>query len=211
MIGLPTETNEDIIGISETASRIMDYFYKYSSNKKRGVFITISLSTFVPKPWTPFQWESQISLEEIDRRQQLLKNHIRSRRIVLNYHDGTTSAMEGVFSRGDRKLSKLLVAAWNKGCHLDAWSEHFDFDKWTEAMAETGITFEDYARRKRDFSEVLPWDFIDMGVTRKYLQHECEKAYRAETSANCLEKCTGCGVNHVCSGDLCPKKAEDAQ
>lgn len=211
MIGLPTETDEDIIGISETASRIMDYFYKYSSNKKRGVFITISLSTFVPKPWTPFQWESQISLEEIDRRQQLLKSHIRSRRIVLNYHDGTTSAMEGVFSRGDRKLSKLLVTAWNKGCHLDAWSEHFDFDKWTEAMAETGITFEDYARRKRDFSEVLPWDFIDMGVTRKYLQHECEKAYRAETSANCLEKCTGCGVNHVCSGDLCPKKAEDAQ
>jgi len=204
MIGLPTETDEDIAGIAQTAEKIIDYHYKYAPSRKGNVKITISLSTFVPKPHTPFQWERQISLEEIDRKQQYLKSLIKSRKIVLNYHDGTTSVLEGVFARGDRRLSDVLESAWKKGCKLDAWSEHFKFDLWCEAMAENGIGFDTYSQRDYDLNEPLPWDFVNVGVSKSFQLREREKAYRGETTANCLEKCSGCGVNKLCKGDLCP-------
>ncbi|MBQ5742661.1 MAG: TIGR03960 family B12-binding radical SAM protein [Clostridia bacterium] len=204
MIGLPTETDEDILGIADLAQRIVDYYYQLKTKKNgKGISVTISLSTFVPKPFTPFQWEPQISLEEIHRRQQLLKNAITSRKIRLNYHEGKTSVLEGVFARGDRKLGKLLLKAWQKGCILDAWDEHFRFDLWTEAMEECGIRIEDYAGRRYGYEEDLPWDVIDCGVSKAFLVREAKLAYENKTSPNCKEKCLGCGVKKICGGDVC--------
>ena len=204
MIGLPTETDEDVLGIADLAQRIVDYYYQLKTKKNgKGVSVTISLSTFVPKPFTPFQWEPQIPLEEIHRRQQLLKNAITSRKIRLNYHEGKTSVLEGVFARGDRKLGKLLLKAWQKGCILDAWDEHFRFDLWTEAMEECGIRIEDYAGRRFGYEEDLPWDVIDCGVSKAFLVREAKLAYENKTSPNCKEKCLGCGVKKICGGDVC--------
>lgn len=204
MIGLPTETDEDIAGIWQTAQNIFSYFQQYSPTSKKGVNITISLATFVPKPFTPFQWEKQISLEEIDRKQKYLRSLIKSKRVTLNYHDGTTSCLEGVFARGDRRLSDVIETAWKKGCKLDAWSEHFRFNLWCEALAEHGLGFETYAQREYDVDEPLPWDFVNIGVTKAFLKSEREKAYKGITTKNCLEGCSGCGVNKLCEGDLCP-------
>ena len=204
MIGLPTETDEDIAGIAETAEKIIDYHYKYAPSRKGSVKVTISLATFVPKPHTPFQWERQISLEEIDRKQQYLRSLIKSRKITLNYHDGTTSVLEGVFARGDRRLSHVLESAYRKGCKLDAWSEHFNFDAWCEAMTENGIGFDTYSQRDYDLNETLPWDFVNVGVSKSFHLRERERAYQGLTTPNCLEKCAGCGVNKYCKGDLCP-------
>ena len=204
MIGLPTETDEDILGIADLAQRIVDYYYQLKTKKNgKGVSVTISLSTFVPKPFTPFQWEPQIGLDEIHRRQQLLKNAITSRKIKLNYHEGKTSVLEGVFSRGDRALGKLIYSAWKKGCILDAWDEHFRYDLWTEAMEECGIRVEDYAGRRYSYEEELPWDVVDCGVSKAFLVRESKLAYENKTSPNCKEKCLGCGVKKICGGDVC--------
>ena len=205
MIGLPTETDEDIKGIAYTAQRIVDLFYSLPIKRARGLFITISLSTFVPKPFTPFQWEPQITLDEIDRRQKLLIETVgRNKHIKVNYHDGKTSVLEGVFARGDRRLGKVIYNAYKRGCQLDGWNEHFKFDEWMKAIEEEGLTAAEYCNRKRDFDEPLPWDVINCGVSKKFLQHECEKAYRAETTPNCKEKCAGCGITKYCKGDVCP-------
>ncbi len=204
MIGLPTETDEDILGIADLAQRIVDYYYQLKTKKNgKGVSVTISLSTFVPKPFTPFQWEPQISLDEIHRRQQLLKNAITSRKIRLNYHEGKTSVLEGVFSRGDRALGNLIHTAWKKGCILDAWDEHFRYDLWTEAMEECGIKIEDYAGRRYSYEEELPWDVVDCGVSKAFLIRESKLAYENKTSPNCKEQCLGCGVKKICGGDVC--------
>lgn len=205
MIGLPTETDEDIKGIAYTAQRIVDLFYSLPIKRARGLFITISLSTFVPKPFTPFQWEPQITLDEIDRRQKLLIETVgRNKHIRVNYHDGKTSVLEGVFARGNRRLGKVIYNAYKRGCQLDGWNEHFKFDEWMKAIEEEGLTAAEYCNRKRDFDESLPWDVINCGVSKKFLQHECEKAYRAETTPNCKEKCAGCGITKYCKGDVCP-------
>ncbi len=204
MIGLPTETDEDILGIADLAQRIVDYYYQMKTKKNgKGVSVTISLSTFVPKPFTPFQWEPQIPLDEIHRRQQLLKNAITSRKIRLNYHEGKTSVLEGIFARGDRKLGDLLHTAWKKGCILDAWDEHFKYDAWVEAMEECGIRQEDYAGRRYCYDEELPWDVIDCGVSKAFLIRESKLAYENKTSPNCKEQCLGCGVMKICGGDVC--------
>ncbi len=206
MIGLPTETDEDILGIADLAQRIVDYYYQLKlKNRGKGVSVTISLSTFVPKPFTPFQWEPQIPLEEIHRRQQLLKNAITSRKIRLNYHEGKTSVLEGVFSRGDRNLGKLLLRAWQKGCILDAWDEHFKYDSWLEAMEECNIHIEDYAGRRYAYDEPLPWDVVDCGVSKEFLIRESRLAYENKTSPNCKQQCLGCGVKKICGGDVCDK------
>ncbi|MBO5247935.1 MAG: TIGR03960 family B12-binding radical SAM protein [Clostridia bacterium] len=204
MIGLPTETDEDILGIADLAQRIVDYYYQLKTKKNgKGVSVTISLSTFVPKPFTPFQWEPQIGLDEIHRRQQLLKNAITSKKIRLNYHEGKTSVLEGIFSRGDRRLGKLLLTAWKKGCILDAWDEHFRYDLWMEAMTECSIKAEDYAGRRYAYDEELPWDVVDCGVSKAFLIRESKLAYENKTSPNCKEKCLGCGVKSICGGDVC--------
>ena len=205
MIGLPTETDEDIKGIAYTAQRIVDLFYSLPIKRVRGLNVTISLSTFVPKPFTPFQWEPQITLDEIERRQKLLIETVgRNKHIRVNYHDGKTSVLEGVFARGDRRLGKVIYNAYKRGCQLDGWNEHFKFDEWMNAIEEEGLTVAEYCNRKRDFDEPLPWDIINCGVSKAFLQRECEKAYRAETTPNCKEKCSGCGINKICKGDVCP-------
>ena len=205
MIGLPTETDEDIKGIAYTAQRIVDLFYSLPIKRVRGLNVTISLSTFVPKPFTPFQWEPQITLDEIERRQKLLIETVgRNKHIRVNYHDGKTSVLEGVFARGDRRLGNVIYNAYKRGCQLDGWNEHFKFDEWMNAIEEEGLTVAEYCNRKRDFDEPLPWDIINCGVSKAFLQRECEKAYRAETTPNCKEKCSGCGINKICKGDVCP-------
>lgn len=203
MIGLPTETDEDIAGIAKTAERILHLFSTIPQTKGKGLQITISLATFVPKPFTPFQWEPQISLEEIERKQKYLLSLIKTRKIKVKYHDGTKSVLEGVFARGDRRLGKALLLAWRNGCKLDGWDNHFKFDVWMDAIREAGLSVEEYAGRRRDFNETLPWDIIDIGITKAFLKRECEKAYEAKTTPNCRDQCSGCGVNRLCRGDVC--------
>ena len=206
MIGLPTETDEDIKGIADTAQRIVDLYYSLpKKGGRKGVMVTISLATFVPKPFTPFQWESQISLEEIHRKQQYLRSLLTSKKIKLNYHDGKTSVIEGVFARGDKRLGQAILNAWNDGAKLDAWDEHFSYERWKKALEKAGLTIDEYANRKRDFEEELPWDKIDIGVTKEFFIKECKKAYEANTTPSCKEKCAGCGITRICNGDICPE------
>ena len=203
MIGLPTETDEDIKGIADTAQKIVDIYYSLPDKPKgKGVTVTISLSTFVPKPFTPFQWEEQISLEEIHRKQMYLKSLITSRKIKLNYHEGKTSVIEGVFARGDRRLGNVLLSAHEKGSKLEAWDEHFNYERWLECLAENGLTAEEYTG-KRDLNAILPWEIIDIGVTKAFFKKEKEKAYAGQTTPSCKIKCAGCGITHICKGDAC--------
>ncbi|MDP4119113.1 MAG: B12-binding domain-containing radical SAM protein, partial [Bacillota bacterium] len=195
MMGLPTETEEDIVGIARTGYSVLDCFRKCTSPKKANkVNVTVSVSSFVPKAFTPFQWEAQNSMEQLKEKQQLLKDTIRTRAITYNYHMSSVSCLEGVFARGDRRLSKVIEIAHKKGCKFDGWDEFFMYDKWMEAFDEAGIDPTFYSQRKREFTEVLPWDMIDIGVKKEFLIKECEKAYRGETTPNCREKCGGCGA-----------------
>ena len=195
MMGLPTETDDDIIGIARTGYKVLDCFKKCESPKKANrINVTVSVSSFVPKPFTPFQWEPQNSMEELKRKQQLLKDSIRTRAITYNYHMSQVSCLEGVFARGDRRLSKVIEIAHKKGCKFDGWDEFFKYDKWLEAFDEAGLVPEFYSQRKREFDEIFPWDMMDIGVTKKFLENECKKAYRAEVTPNCRQKCSGCGA-----------------
>ncbi len=196
MIGLPTETDEDIKGIADLAQKIVDLYYQNPNRHKgRAVNVSISASVFVPKPFTPFQFAPQISREEMIRRQQYLKSLITSRKISYSYHENKTSFLEGVFARGDRRLGAVIEAAFKKGCRLDAWDECFDLEKWLEAFDECGITPEFYTERERDYDEILPWEHLDYCVTKDFLVCQNELAKRAETTPNCREKCANCGAN----------------
>lgn len=199
MIGLPTETLEDVGGIAELAEKVVSIYYDVSRERRlnRGK-VTVSVSSFVPKPMTPFQWEKQDSLAEIQEKQQYLRNCIKSRMINYNYHESYVSVLEGIFARGDRRLGKVLLNAHKNGCKFDGWDEFFDFDKWTNAFETVGINPDFYVARKRSFDEILPWDIIDCGVTKEFLKRECENAYKEKTTPNCREKCSGCGQQQVC-------------
>ena len=203
MIGLPTETEEDIKGISDLGNKVVDAYYKVPKEKRgRGLNVTISTSSFVPKPFTPFQWEPQDSIETLREKQKFLKSCITSKHIKYNWHDPKLSFLEAIFARGDRKTGKVLIKAWEKGCHFDSWGEHFKFDKWMEAFDECGIDPHFYANRVRSVDEVLPWDHIDIGVTREFFIKEKEKALRGELTVNCLEGCSGCGAASF-GGGIC--------
>ena len=206
MNGLPTETYEDIEGISGLASRVVDEFYKTSPRPKKPVSVTVSVSCFVPKPHTPFQWEPQDSLESLRNKQEFLAEKITDRKIRYNWHEAKVSRLEAVFSKGDRKLSKAIALAQQKGVRFDAWDEYFDYDKWMEIFAECGIDPDFYANRKMSYDEILPWDVIDIGVSKNFLISESKKAYENQTTFNCKEKCSGCGANKL-GGDMtwCPK------
>ncbi len=205
MIGLPTETDEDIKGIADTAQKIVDIYYSLPNKPKgRGVTVTISLATFVPKPFTPFQWEKQISLEEINRKQQYLKSLIKSKKIKLNYHDGKTSVIEGVFSRGDRRLGKVLLRAHEKGSMLEAWDEHFSYDRWLECLSEEGLTIEEFTG-ERNIENPLPWEIINTGISREFLLRERKNAYDEKTTPSCKDKCAACGITKICKGDVCKR------
>ncbi len=203
MIGLPTETDEDVLGIRDLAYLVRDLFFNRPKEERLGNFlVTASASCFVPKPFTPFQWFGQNSIDEFMQKIYLVKNSIKDNKVKFNYHDATLSYLEGIFARGDRKLSELLLRAWEKGCKYDGWSEHFKYDLWIEAMEETNIGGEFYARRNREFDEIFPWDFIDIGVSKKYLLNEYKKALSEKTTDDCRLGCKGCGItNCVMRGD----------
>ena len=195
MIGLPTEADEDVLGIKELSYLVKDLFFNRPKEERKGNFsVTASASCFVPKPFTPFQWVKQESIDEFKRKAYLVKDNIRDNKVTFNYHDAELSYVEAVFARGDRKLSKLLINVWEKGARFDGWSEYFSFDMWLQAFEDTGIDGEFYALRQRDMDEVFPWDFIDIGVSKKYLYKEYQKAISGELTDDCRLKCTGCGI-----------------
>lgn len=200
MLGLPTETDEDILGIAEIAAHVMHVWRESASNKNRGVRITVSTSWFVPKPFTAFQWEPQISLEEYQRRVKLLRQAITTKTVTYNWHDGDTSFLEAVLARGDRRMGKVLELAWRKGAKLDAWEEYFSLERWMEAFRECGLDPHFYANRTRSRDELMPWDMISCGVTDDYLWRERERAYASVTTPDCRTHCGGCGANRLVGG-----------
>lgn len=195
MLGLPTETDEDVISIARLAEKVYWTWKNYAVNKSRGLRITVSTSFFVPKPFTPFQWEAQITRDEYHRRVDLLRGSIKNKSIQYNWHEMETSYIEAVLARGDRRLGKLLETVWRKGGRLDSWSEYFSFERWMEAFAETGIDPDFYALRERPKDEILPWSMIDIGVHPEYLWREREQAYRSVITPDCRVQCMGCGAN----------------
>ena len=201
MIGLPTETLDDVRGIADLAGRVLDvYFAIPKEERAKNINITVSTSSFVPKPFTAFQWAAQDTRDMLIEKQDELKKSIKSKRIRYNWHDNKTSYLEGVFARGDRRLCEVIIKAVENGCKFDAWSEHFRFDTWMQTFDDMGIDPDFYTARERSYDEVLPWEHIDVGVTKRFLMNENEKAKRAETTAHCREKCAGCGAASFKSG-----------
>ncbi|ADU26747.1 TIGR03960 family B12-binding radical SAM protein [Ethanoligenens harbinense] len=203
MLGLPTETMEDVEGIACLAQKVVDTFYHMPEKPKgKAVHVSVSVSTFVPKPFTPFQWEPQDTRETITEKQRHLRACIKSRKISLSCHEPRISFLEAVLARGDRRLADVLEQAYRLGCRLDSWNECFDFDKWMEAFARTGVDPAFYANRKRAEAETMPWDHLDYGVDKAFLWREHEKAFRSVTSPNCREACSACGSTRLEGG--CP-------
>lgn len=204
MIGLPTETFEDVDGIAKLAEEVVAKYYTLpKEDRKKRLNITVSTSSFVPKPFTPFQWEPQDSMQMLKDKQMFLKSRIKSRNITYNYHDSPVSLLEAVFARGDRKLSRVLIKAWEKGCKFDGWSDYFNYEMWMEAFRECGIDPAFYANRRRSFEEILPWDHIDAGVSKEYLISEDKKALKGELTRDCRLGCTNCGVRSFSEGEVC--------
>ncbi|WP_315116922.1 TIGR03960 family B12-binding radical SAM protein [uncultured Clostridium sp.] len=196
MIGLPYETIEDAIGIATTSEKVVDEYYKIPKDKrKKGLKVTSSASIFVPKPFTPFQWEPQLKEEEVMERVYAIKDNIKSRAISFNYHASKVSFMEAVFARGDRRVCDVLIEAWKNGAKFDGWSEYFDYNNWMNAFENCKVDPSFYAYRKRNYEEILPWDFIDIGVNKKYLMKENERAKSGVITPDCREGCTGCGAD----------------
>ena len=196
ILGLPYETTEDAAGIGELAEKMADVYFGIPKDvRNKGLKITVSTSILVPKPFTPFQWAPMARPEIVDERIKAVRGAIKSRSIVYNYHEQETSFMEAVFARGDRRTCDVLIKAFEKGAKFDGWSEYFNMEIWNEAMEECNLDSEFYVYREREYDEILPWDFIDIGVNRKYMERENEKAKKAELTKNCLEGCTGCGIN----------------
>ncbi|MBQ6674530.1 MAG: TIGR03960 family B12-binding radical SAM protein, partial [Ruminococcus sp.] len=207
MLGLPTETDEDIEGIAQLAHKILDlYFETPRELRGSGIQISVSTATFVPKPFTPFEFEPQATAEEIDRKQKLLVRRLQSKKIKLSTHQDDTSILEACLAKGDRRMSAVVYKAWQKGCELDGWSEHFKFDKWVEAFEECGLDMAFYANRKREYDEIMPWDHLDYLVSKRFLINENKKAHRAETTRNCKEGCSGCGIDKCYGGVYCGGK-----
>lgn len=197
MIGLPTERDEDVMGIRDIAYKVRAMFFEMPKEERRGnLKVTASTSCFVPKPFTPFQWVSQDSLEEFRRKILLLKNSIHDPKISYHYHDPEISRMEGVLARGDRRVGNVIERAWRLGQKFDGWDQYFNFHHWMLAMEESGLDPDFYTTRHRTMEERFPWDFIDIGVTKKYLMKEYEKAMREETTSDCRKGCNACGIKN---------------
>lgn len=197
MIGLPTETDEDVLGIAELARKVRACYFSVPKERRApGLRITVSASVFVPKNFTPFQWCGQLNSEEVIRRQQLLKEELRSvKGVDFKYHAPDLSYIEAVFARGDRRLANVLERAWRLGCRFDGWSDQFRYDLWLQAFREEGVDPDFYALRNFDLEENLPWDHLDAGVTKAFLRREWEKALRGERTPDCRQGCVGCGMN----------------
>ena len=205
MIGLPTENYDDLDGISDLAYEVVDIYKDVHNGKFKGKFnVTVSTSTFVPKPFTPFQWNPQDVKSSLIEKQRHLVKKLKNRNITYNYHDSDTSLMEAVFARGDRRLGKVLLRAHELGAKFDGWDEHFDLEIWKQAMEECGLDISFYAHRTRELDEVFPWDHIDVGVSKKFLIREAEKALKGEITPDCRKGCNGCGINvHDIGRGLC--------
>lgn len=203
MLGLPTETDEDILGIAQMADKVMHCWRENAKVKSRGVKITISTSCFIPKPHSPFQWEAQISMEEYLRRVNLLRSAIRARAVTYNWHDAETSVIEAVLSRGDRRLGAAIEAVWRDGGRLDSWSDYFSYERWMRAFDACGVDVNFYAARERSVDEILPWDMIDTGVTKRHLAHEREMCYQSKLSPDCRKQCSACGAARLLNGGHC--------
>ena len=204
MIGLPGENLEDIEGIADLGQKVVDAYYKIDrESRNKSLKVVLSASSFVPKPFTPFQWMGQNSPEEFKNKQRHLKASIKERKISYSWQDSGVSYLEAVFSRGDRRLGLVLEKAHQIGCRFDGWGEYFDLQKWSEAFESVGIDPDFYALRNRDFDEILPWDFIDTGVTKEFLKAEAEKAEAALTTPFCPENCSNCGMMEFKKGWKC--------
>ena len=194
MLGLPTETDEDILGIAEMANQILHCWRVNAKNKNRGVKITISTSCFIPKPQSPFQWEAQIPLEEYLRRVNLLRSAIVAKNVTYNWHDAETSLIEAVLSKGDRRVADAIEEVWRRGGRLDAWTDYFSFQRWMDAFETCGVDVDFYAHREIPTDAVLPWDHIDMGIRKAHLLHEREQCYKSALSPDCRHQCAACGA-----------------
>lgn len=204
MMGLPTETYEDLDGINELANKVC-YLHKITPKELRqdGLTVTVSASCFVPKPFTPFQWEAQDTMETFMEKQRFLKDKLINRKIKFNYHEAKSSVIEAVIARGDRRVGKAIFTAWQTGAKFDGWMEYFNFENWLAAFEEASVSVDFYAHRQRSYDEILPWDHLDPGVTKAYLQQENEDAKSGKVTPDCREGCTGCGVNVGLIGGSC--------
>ena len=201
MMGLPTETMEDIEGIANLAQKVVDLYYSLENRPKgKGVSVSVSCATFIPKPFTPFQFEAQDDFATIEAKQKHLRDCIKTRKISVSLHNSGTSLIEAVLARGDRRLCDVVYKAWEKGCKFDGWDEYFNYEKWIEAFDECGLDPAFYANRKREYNEILPWDHIDIGVSKKFLINQDKLAHESVTTPNCRQKCAGCGATKFGEG-----------
>lgn len=215
MLGLPTETEEDIEGIAILSDKIAREYYTIPKDQRNGkVQIVSSTSFFVPKPFTPFQWTRMATGEEFLEKQRFLNGKMReqlnAKSIKYNWHEAETTTLEGILARGDRKLSKVIYDAYQDGCIYDAWSEYFDYEKWMKHLEENGIDYTFYTSRERDREEILPWDFIDVGVTKSFLWREYEQAKKETVTPNCRQRCAGCGAMSF-GGGVCFESRKEAR
>ncbi|MGN1001858.1 MAG: TIGR03960 family B12-binding radical SAM protein, partial [Oscillospiraceae bacterium] len=200
MLGLPTETDEDVVAIAEVAEHVLHCWRENASNKNRGVRITVSTSCFIPKPHSPFQWEAQVTPEEYLRKVNLLRSAMTARNVTYNWHDAETSVIEAVLSRGDRRIGAVIEEVWRSGGRLEAWSDFFRYERWLAAFEKCGIDPAFYTIRERGKDELLPWDVIDMGVRKAHLWREKERCYASTLSPDCRAGCMGCGANTLIGG-----------
>ena len=203
MLGLPTETDEDVLGIADLVYKVIQAWKENAVNKKRGLRVHVATAYFVPKPHTPFQWEKQIEPQEYLRRCKLLKEHFYSKSIEYDYHSVELSTLEAVFARGDRRLGAVIEEAVRRGAKLDGWDEYFDYGRWHEAFEACGIPEAFYTTRGYDEQELLPWDVIDVGDTKKFLLKERQRAYAGQVTPDCRHGCAGCGANALLEEVAC--------
>lgn len=210
MIGHPTETDEDIAGINALAKSVIHRFYQNPQrNRSRGVGVTLSVAAFIPKPFTPFQWEKQDAPEETERKQQYLKSCITDRKIRYHYHNARVARFEAVLARGDRRVGKAILEGWKLGCKFDSWDEYFDYDRWMEAFGRAGVDIAFYTTRGFGEEEILPWDMIDIGVDKRFLLRERRRSREGKTTPNCMEMCQACGANRLGGKTTwCPKASK---
>jgi radical SAM family uncharacterized protein len=203
MLGLPTETDEDVLGIKLLVERIIDLYYSLPNRPKaKQISVSVTLSTFVPKPFTPFEFEPQIGRDELNRRRKLLLSQLKNKKVRVSWSDYDESLLEAALARGDRRVGQAIFKAWQSGCQLDGWSEHFDFAKWEKAFNDCGLNMSFYANRTREYDEIPPWTMLDMLVSREFLIAENKKAHEGKPTPSCREKCAGCGVSE-CIGGAC--------
>ena len=208
MMGLPTETDEDVAGISALADRVVDLFYSIPDKPKgKAVSIHVSCASFIPKPFTPFQWEAADDSETLERKKNVLLSASKSKRVSISYNNSEDTLIEAVLAKGSRKLCDVVLKAFENGCKFDSWDEHFYFEGWQKAFEACGVDPKFYANRKIPFEEVLPWDHIDYSIRKEYLISENKKAHESKTSAHCRLKCAACGADKL-SGGVCHARSK---